>query len=71
MSIVNYEPPPTVAGFISSEKFYNFIVGPVGSSKTTGLLFKILYHAARQTPGPDGIRRTLSLIHISEPTRPY
>ncbi len=58
MSIVNYEPPPTVAGFLSSEKFYNFIVGPVGSSKTTGLLFKILYHAARQTPGPDGIRRT-------------
>ena len=58
MSSIHYEPPATVAAFISSEKFYNFIIGPVGSSKTTGILFKILYHAARQKPGPDGIRRT-------------
>ena len=58
MSNIHYAPPPVVASFISSEKFYNFIIGPVGSSKTTGILFKILYHAARQRPGPDGIRRT-------------
>ena len=60
---VEYTPPPTVSAFISSEKFYNFIVGPVGSGKTTGMLFKILYHAARQAPNPnDGIRRTRWVI---------
>jgi len=58
MSNIHYEPPATIANFMASEKFYNFIIGPVGSSKTTGILFKILYHAARQKPGPDGIRRT-------------
>lgn len=55
---IDYTPPPKVSAFIESEEFYNFIIGPVGSGKTTGLLFKILYHAQRQAPGPDGIRRT-------------
>jgi len=56
---INYTPAPTVADFIKSESFYNFVIGPVGSSKTTGILFKILYHAMRQEPSPkDGIRRT-------------
>lgn len=60
---IDYTPAPTVAQFIKSEKFYNFIVGPVGSSKTTGILFKILYHAKRQRPSPhDGIRRTRWVI---------
>jgi hypothetical protein len=59
MQGINYTPAPTVAKFIKSEQFYSFIVGPVGSSKTTGILFKILYHAMRQKPSPkDGIRRT-------------
>jgi len=55
---IDYTPPPTVGRMIASEAFYNFIVGPVGSAKTTGILFKILYHASRQKPGPDGKRRT-------------
>lgn len=60
---IDYTPAPTVASFIKSEKFYNMIVGPVGSSKTTGILFKILYHAMRQEPSPqDGIRRTRWVI---------
>lgn len=59
MQGINYTPAPTVSEFIQSEAFYNFIVGPVGSSKTTGLLFKIVYHAMRQKPSPrDGIRRS-------------
>jgi hypothetical protein len=62
MSNIHYEPPPTIAKFMASEKFYNFIIGPVGSSKTTGILFKLLYHAARQKQGPDGIRRTRWVI---------
>lgn len=56
---IDYTPPPTVSELIESEKFYNLIVGPVGSAKTTGILFKIVYHAARQRPSPvDGIRRS-------------
>lgn len=55
---VEYTPSKTVSDFITSESFYNFIIGPVGSAKTTGILFKILYHAQRQAPGPDGKRRT-------------
>lgn len=60
---IDYTPAPTVGQFIQSEMFYNFIVGPVGSSKTTGILFKILYHAMRQRQSPqDGIRRTRFVV---------
>lgn len=60
---IDYKPAPTVAKFIQSERFYNFIIGPVGSSKTTGVLFKILYHAMRQEASPtDGIRRTRFVV---------
>lgn len=60
---IDYTPPPTVGAFIQSLAFYNFIIGPVGSAKTTGILFKILYHAARQKPSPvDGIRRTRFVV---------
>lgn len=59
MGTLNYTPSPTVSRFIQSEKFYNWIVGPLGSGKSVGALFKILYHAKRQVPSPqDGIRRT-------------
>lgn len=59
MSDIEYTPPPTCAKLIVSEKPYNFIVGPVGSGKTSAILFKILYHAQRQQRSPvDGIRRT-------------
>jgi len=60
---IDYKPAPTVAKFMQSEAFYNFIIGPVGSSKTTGILFKILYHAMRQRKSEtDGIRRTRFVI---------
>lgn len=55
---INYSPEPIAARFIRSKSFYNFIIGPVGSAKTTAILFKILFHARQQRPGPDGIRRT-------------
>lgn len=66
MSLINYNPPPTVREFIKDyipgKLFYDFIVGPVGSGKTTGLFFKLAYLAAQQAPGPDGIRRTRAVI---------
>lgn len=55
---IKYSPDPIAARFIRSKAFYNFIIGPVGSAKTTALLFKVLFHAQNQEPGPDGMRRT-------------
>lgn len=58
-----YAPPPTVEKFLQSERQYSFIIGPIGSGKTTGGLAKIMYHAARQDRSPvDGQRRTRFLV---------
>lgn len=67
MSGINYTPPPTVRDFIKhhrkGELFADWIVGPVGSGKTTGIFFKLVYMAAMQTPSPiDGIRRSRCVI---------
>ncbi len=65
-SVLTYTPPPTIRKFIRShtlgELFYNWIVGPVGSGKTTGIFFKLVYMAKLQAPSPDGIRRTRAVI---------
>ena len=55
---IDYFAPPTIGKFMESESFARFIVGPVGSGKTTGCIFELLKHTAGQAPGPDGIRRT-------------
>lgn len=70
--VVNYAPPPTVERFIRDYRpggegpgeglFYDYIVGPYGSGKTTGLFFKLVYMAAKQTPDSDGIRRTKAVV---------
>ena len=66
MSVLDYTPPPTVREFIKhyipGRLFYNWIVGPVGSGKTVGLFFKLVYMAKLQAPGPDGIRRSRAVI---------
>lgn len=55
---LTYIPVPSTEPFIQADKFANFIVGPVGSTKTTASLMKIAYEAARIKPGRDGIRRS-------------
>lgn len=66
MALIKYTPPPTVREFIKDyrpgELFYDWIIGPVGSGKTTGLFFKLCYLAKLQEPSPDGIRRTRAVI---------
>ena len=61
-----YTPPKTVRTFIKQhipgELFYSWIVGPVGSAKTTGLFFKLVHMARLQEPSRDGIRRTKAVI---------
>lgn len=63
---IDYTPPPTIRNFIVDYKpgalFYDWIVGPVGSGKTTGLFFKLVFMAKRQKPGPDGIRRSRAVV---------
>lgn len=58
MANLVYNPPQSVVPFLTSDKFANFIVGPVGSTKTTASLIKISYEAKRIKAGPDGIRRS-------------
>ena len=66
MAVINYKPPPTIKQFIvdyrAGELFFDWIVGPVGSGKTTGIFFKLCYMAGLQEPGLDGIRRTRAVI---------
>lgn len=67
MATIQYTPPPTVKEFIvhhrKGELFMDWIVGPVGSGKTTGIFFKLCYMAALQEKSPlDGIRRSRCVI---------
>lgn len=63
---INYTPPKTIKEFIKDyrrgELFYDWIVGPVGSGKTTGIFFKLAYMAKLQKPSPDGVRRSRAVI---------
>lgn len=64
---VNYTPPPTIRDFIREyrpgELFFDWILGPVGSGKTTGIFFKLVYMASMQAKSPrDGIRRSRAVI---------
>jgi len=64
--IINYKPAPTIREFIldykPGELFYDWIVGPVGSGKTTGDFMKLVYMAGLQAPQADKIRRTKAVI---------
>jgi hypothetical protein len=53
-----YTPAPSVVPFLTADKFSNFIVGPVGSSKTTAAIMKIAYEAKRIAKCHDGVRRS-------------
>jgi len=58
MTVIDYTAPPTVGRFMDSSAFARFIIGPVGSGKTTGMIFEMLKRAVGQAKGPDGFRRT-------------
>ena len=59
MSIsLTYSPPPSLVNYFLSDKFVNLVVGPVGSTKTTASILKILREAKRVAPCRDGVRRS-------------
>jgi hypothetical protein len=53
-----YSPVPSLVPFFLSDAFVSLVCGPVGSTKTTSGIVKILYHAKRMAPCRDGIRRS-------------
>jgi hypothetical protein len=56
--VVDFTPPPTGAQLMLSDAFYRIILGPLGSGKTTTVLFELLRRACEQAPGYDGVRHT-------------
>lgn len=61
MAVIKYNPPISVAGFLTGMKFIELIVGPVGSTKTTAGIMKVAYHAKQMAAGRDGIRRSRAI----------
>lgn len=55
---IDYWAPKTVSAFMASDAFARFIIGPVGSGKTTGMIMELMRRAAEQDRGFDGLRRT-------------
>lgn len=55
---VNFTPVPSTVAYMQGSLFQNFIVGPLGSTKTTASIMKVLYEASQVAAGTDGIRRS-------------
>jgi hypothetical protein len=58
---INFEVIESLDSFFYSEKFVSLAIGPVGSTKTTAGIMKILHHAAVMAPSKDGIRRSRTI----------
>lgn len=56
MSLIDYKPPPTIRNFIRhyhpGKLFADWVIGPVGSGKTTGIFFKLIYMCTLQAKSP-------------------
>jgi len=53
-----YTPPKSLIPFLTSESFSSFVIGPVGSGKTSASVLKLAYHAKKMRKQKDGIRRS-------------
>jgi len=58
---INFEVIESLDDFFYSNKFISLAIGPVGSTKTTAGIMKILHHAALMAPCKDGIRRSRAI----------
>ena len=59
---ITYEAPPSLQGFLTSDKFVSLVTGPVGSGKSSAAMLKIAYHAKRMRKQRDGVRRSRAVI---------
>lgn len=55
---VQYSPPRSLVAYFMSDTFISLVVGPIGSTKTTASILKILREAKRVAPCRDGKRRS-------------
>lgn len=62
MSGLTYIASPTSARFHADDNAYRFIMGPVGSGKTSAGLMEVFLRALAQQPQKDGIRRSRAAI---------
>jgi Ni2+-binding GTPase involved in maturation of urease and hydrogenase len=58
MTAIHYTPPKTCKAFMRSDAFGRIILGPVGSGKTTAIIFELFRRACEQKPAQDGVRYT-------------
>lgn len=57
--IFTIKPGTELARFVTSDRFMDVIVGPLGSGKSVGWCLRIMRHAQEQRPSPlDGLRYT-------------
>lgn len=50
--------PPTIGAFILCDARLQFLFGPLGGGKTTGVLMKLVTLAHQQRPNDNGVRKT-------------
>lgn len=50
--------PPTISKFLKCDDFYRFLMGPVGSGKSSGCCAEIMRRAVEQKPQADKVRRS-------------
>ena len=65
-TLIDFFIEPSLREFWRSKHFYQFVIGPLGSAKTTNCIMKLLSYARLQKPGQDGVRRTR--FAIARPT---
>ncbi len=58
---INFEVIESLDDFFYSDKFISLAVGPVGSTKTTAGIMKILHHAAQMAPDKNGVRKSRAI----------
>lgn len=55
---ITYEVSPTFAKFHTCETFFKFVMGPVGSGKSSGCVMDLFLNAMKQRPDKEGVRKS-------------
>ena len=57
-----FTPPPTLSTFMRDDSFVRIVIGPLGSGKSTAMIYELLARSCRQEPDDAGIRPTKFVI---------